>query len=206
MMVKMENISNQRQNKKNIILESAVELFLDKDYYQVKIEEIAENAQVGKGTVYEYFSTKEDLFRESISYWMDLYTQNFDENLAYFDSARESLYYTMTTHKNFLQEKGRWMRLLYAEKPYNIYEMGHQVTERRQHLLESISSTIKRGIQNGEIKPEINVEMTARAFLALNYIVMGGLTVLEGVIPEKTDVDSLMKIFWEGVGIDGDNS
>jgi len=202
----MENISNQKQKKKNIILESAVEMFLDKDYYQVTIEEIAEHAQVGKGTVYEYFSTKEELFRESIAYWMDLYTQNFDENLAYFESARESLYYTMTTHKDFLQEKGRWMRLLYAEKPYNLHELGHQVTERRQRLLDSLSSTIQRGIRNGEIKPEIDIEIAARAFLAYNYVVMGGLAVLEGIIPEKTDVDTLMDIFWEGVGIDGDKS
>lgn len=196
----VETWYSEENTKKTQILEAAVEMFLEKDFYQVKMEEISERAEVGKGTIYEYFANKEELFKESISYWMNSYMQNFEACLNVSPSSKESLFYAMKIHQEFLQEKGRWIKLLYAERPYNMYEMGNWLIDQRKRLLQSIADTIHRGIRSGEIRPDINVEMACRTFLALNYVVMGGLTVLEGIKPEKADLDSLMSFFWEGVG------
>lgn len=48
------------------ILQAAVELFTERDFYQVLMDEVAERADVGKGTVYRYFPTKEDLYFATI--------------------------------------------------------------------------------------------------------------------------------------------
>ncbi len=44
------------------ILESARELFARKGYHNTTLEEIARQAEFGKGTIYNYFDSKEDLF------------------------------------------------------------------------------------------------------------------------------------------------
>ncbi len=44
------------------ILSSARELFLQKGYHNTTLEEIAQHAEFGKGTIYNYFSSKEELF------------------------------------------------------------------------------------------------------------------------------------------------
>ncbi|MCS7152233.1 MAG: TetR/AcrR family transcriptional regulator [Endomicrobia bacterium] len=46
------------------ILQAGKEVLNQKDYYEAVVEEIAQKAQVAKGTVFFYFKTKENLFRE----------------------------------------------------------------------------------------------------------------------------------------------
>jgi AcrR family transcriptional regulator len=45
------------------IMAAARELFLSKGYHETTLEEIARQAEFGKGTLYNYFSSKEELFQ-----------------------------------------------------------------------------------------------------------------------------------------------
>ena len=49
-------------NRKKTILEAAGRVFARKGYAAARMIEVAEAAAVGKGTIYEYFRSKEDLF------------------------------------------------------------------------------------------------------------------------------------------------
>jgi AcrR family transcriptional regulator len=48
------------------ILQAAAELFTEWDFHQVLMDDVAARADVGKGTVYRYFPTKEDLYFATI--------------------------------------------------------------------------------------------------------------------------------------------
>ena len=52
----------ERENRKNEILDAALKVFAEKGFYNATMDEIAEKAELGKGTIYYYFSTKEDLY------------------------------------------------------------------------------------------------------------------------------------------------
>ncbi|MEG1496072.1 MAG: TetR/AcrR family transcriptional regulator, partial [Clostridiales bacterium] len=55
--------------KEVLILESVIELFFGgAPLYSMKIADIAAEAGIGKGTVYEYFSSKEELLGKAIAY------------------------------------------------------------------------------------------------------------------------------------------
>jgi AcrR family transcriptional regulator len=45
------------------IVEAALRLFAERGFAATKLEDVASAAGIGKGTIYLYFSTKEDLFR-----------------------------------------------------------------------------------------------------------------------------------------------
>ena len=49
-------------NRRTNILAAAARVFAEKGYAATRIIEVARTAQVGKGTIYEYFSSKETLF------------------------------------------------------------------------------------------------------------------------------------------------
>lgn len=49
-------------NRRSTILAAAAQVFARKGYATTRIIEVARAAQVGKGTIYEYFSSKEALF------------------------------------------------------------------------------------------------------------------------------------------------
>jgi AcrR family transcriptional regulator len=48
--------------KRQILVEAAVRVFSEQGFTATRVADIAERAGVGKGTVYEYFDSKEELF------------------------------------------------------------------------------------------------------------------------------------------------
>ena len=50
------------QRREEEILKSAVRLFEGEDWEQVTVAQIAQEADIGKGTVYKHFSSKEDIY------------------------------------------------------------------------------------------------------------------------------------------------
>jgi len=51
----------EREFKRQLIARSARDLFLAKSYEEVTVQDIASAAEFGKGTIYQYFSSKEEI-------------------------------------------------------------------------------------------------------------------------------------------------
>lgn len=51
-----------RDRKTRAIVEAAAHVFAERGYQVARVADVAERAGIGKGTVYEYFRSKEDLF------------------------------------------------------------------------------------------------------------------------------------------------
>ena len=51
-----------KDKKRREILQAAMQVFAQDGYHRAKMETVAEEAGIGKGTVYEYFKSKADLF------------------------------------------------------------------------------------------------------------------------------------------------
>jgi len=62
----------ERSARRQEILRIARAVFSEKSFYQATLEEIAERAEFAKGTIYGYFSSKEDLFECLITEELDL--------------------------------------------------------------------------------------------------------------------------------------
>ncbi|MCM8530295.1 MAG: TetR/AcrR family transcriptional regulator [Lentisphaeraceae bacterium] len=66
-----------QKNKDSLIIKAALQLFKTHGFASVRIADIAKEAGIGKGTVYEYFSSKEDLLLKACSH----FCQTVDEDL-----------------------------------------------------------------------------------------------------------------------------
>ncbi len=75
--------------KRELILKSAAEVFAAKGFHDASINEIALRANIGKGTVYEYFSSKNELFLEVIrftaSYYLVMLKLELNEQRGFLD-------------------------------------------------------------------------------------------------------------------------
>ena len=58
----MSRKERETQLRRNIIIDAAEELFLHQGYDHTSMEEIAHKSEFSKGTLYNYFNSKEDLF------------------------------------------------------------------------------------------------------------------------------------------------
>jgi TetR/AcrR family transcriptional regulator len=65
----------QKQERRQLILAAAKELFAQLPYHEINLTQVAEKAGVVKGTLYLYFKTREDLFLElmgqELEAWFD---------------------------------------------------------------------------------------------------------------------------------------
>ena len=199
-MVLTENENVENRNKREKILLSAVEMFLEKDFYQVTIIEIAELAGVGKGTVYEYFPSKEVLFKECFSYCAETYIQSFRQYFSEPSSVKNTMHDIVSSHLELIKDNRKRLHLLFNERPLTFQELQAWVIERRQELLQGIMSLIEEGIKMKEVRPGIDVDMAGRLFLALNYVVMGGMIVLDNVEVHEEQITNLLDIYWNGIG------
>jgi len=69
------DVHKQKTRKREQIIEAAALVFAQKGYAGAAVADIAVQAGIGKGTVYEYFSSKEDLFF-AVFEWFQKKTQN----------------------------------------------------------------------------------------------------------------------------------
>ena len=59
-------------DKKTLIFDAVISLIEENGFHtKLKVSDIADKAGIGKGTVYEYFSNKEEIIAESLIYFMN---------------------------------------------------------------------------------------------------------------------------------------
>ena len=66
----MTKRNKQKNARKNQIIEAASVVFAQKGFARTTIAEVATRAGIGKGTVYEYFKSKEDLYFAVFEWFM----------------------------------------------------------------------------------------------------------------------------------------
>ena len=68
-------------DKELAILEAASRVFAQRPFHEVLIDDIASDAGIGKGTIYRYFETKDDLYFNAVLHVLDTLTAALDASL-----------------------------------------------------------------------------------------------------------------------------
>ncbi len=149
------------------LLAAALELFVEKGYAATRSEEVARRAGVSKGTLFLYFSSKEELFkavvRENIAGRFAEWNAEFE---AFAGSTAEMLRYAMLMWwqrvgntpaagitKLMMSEASNFPELA-AFYQQEVIEPGHELVRR----------ILKRGVDRGEFRP---VDMEHAIYMVL---------------------------------------
>src|ERR1041385_5271014 len=137
------------------IVDAALDVFAERGLAGARLDDIARQAGVAKGTIYSYFPNKEALFQAVVRHTVVSQIESGERD---FESARtsaaESLERHMRRHWQFIRSPkfAPLFRLIHAELPKypdlaRFY--GEEVVTRGHRLLASI---IRRGIDGGEFR------------------------------------------------------
>jgi len=77
-----EQFKEIREEKKAMIMATALEIFAEKSFLGASVSMIAKKAGVSKGLLYNYFESKEDLLQQIIFQTLDSFIELFDESKA----------------------------------------------------------------------------------------------------------------------------
>lgn len=152
------------KDKKELIMESAVEIFSGKLFHQVTMEEIAARAGVGKGTIYLYFESKEELFRRTIRYATDLYYSKMLEVLGKVGGPKDKLKQIISFQMDFFQTHLKVLYLLIGESMAPPLIFKEEIIEAQEKLARLVRGIIEEGVEAGEFR-EVDSFLAARMYL-----------------------------------------
>ena len=86
-------------------LEAAARLFGTQRFHEVRMEDIAAEAEVGKGTIYRYFGDKEELYKALLARSSGQLLGRLHDELAHGDSPRVQLVRVVASVIGFFDER-----------------------------------------------------------------------------------------------------
>jgi len=131
--------------KRERILRAAAELFAGKDYHRVLIDEVARRAEVGKGTVYRHFETKEDLFVAVLSYAVDLATERLRAKIERASDPVEQLRVACKQALRFFRENGHLFHMLNHAKALRCARGRKDLNQKREGLRRFVEDVLVDG-------------------------------------------------------------
>ncbi len=155
------------EQTKERIIKSAIKLFADKGFHETKVEEIATESGVAKGTVYLYFRSKEEIMMSCFEFIFSRALKNYEipDELNFYDSIK------MIVENNFkfVDENMDFYRMLLK----GLYSTNRDIKKEKviceKELFEiavgSMEKIILKGINEGKIKKDVSLKHLAVTFL-----------------------------------------
>ncbi len=95
-----------RKEKRVRILMAALKVFAEKGISSATIREIAEEANIGKGTIYEYFKSKDDIIFSAFSFFIEESKISISRIKSLTDSPEEKLKKALLFFREIVKEEG----------------------------------------------------------------------------------------------------
>ena len=78
----------ERETRKNLIIDAAMDLFSQKDFHKIGMRDIAKRAGISAAAIYRYFPSRDDVFVEALVRHMKMVEDMFEKNV---EAGRTSL-------------------------------------------------------------------------------------------------------------------
>jgi len=176
------------------ILESATALFAEREFDRVLIDEVAESARVGKGSVYRRFGSKEELYAAVVIAGFDELQEQIRAALAGTITTREQVATIARQALHFFWNRREFFALLRDPKALPPAQ-ARAYREQRERLARMLSEVLRDGIERGAIRGDIDTRLAAESMLGM----VRGLNRYgrEFATPEVA-VETIITIFLEG--------
>ena len=176
------------------ILQSAAELFADREFDLVLIDEVAAHAGVGKGSVYRQFKSKEELYAAAVIDGFAELQREIRTALPGCISMREQMATIVRHTVRFFWTRRQFFALLRDPKALPPSQ-ERQYRAQRNDLSRLISGVLDEGIRRGAMRPGIDTRVAAEALLGM----VRGINRYgrEYTTPDRA-VDIVTSIFLEG--------
>ncbi len=148
----MKDSGKRVQNKREIILDAAVQVFSTKGYHNTRMEEIATVAGIGKGTIYEYFDSKLQLFQAMMEGSLQIYYNRIDMPKLETLTLEERLSVLFESHITFCRENKDLTRIVFWDTEIWDEDLKDWTYNLRNEKEEKLTGIIQDSIERGEIR------------------------------------------------------
>ncbi len=165
--------------KRAEILFAAMRVFSEKGVAKTKMIDIANAAKIGKGTIYEYFHSKEDIFGQTFQHFYKDMQAILEKAITATDDPVEKLRLLFNiSFSEFLESSGDLAKIImefWAEGMRNKDEKILGIFNLKQIYAEYrtlISDILKEGIQNGVFREVDTISLAAILIAAMDGVTL----------------------------------
>ena len=148
------------------ILQSAAELFADREFDLVLIDEVAAHAGVGKGSVYRQFKSKEELYAAVVIDGFTELQREIRAALAGCTSIRDQTATIVRHTIKFFWTRRQFFALLRDPKALPPSQ-ERQYRAQRNDLSRLVNGVLDEGVRRGAIRPGIDTRIAAESLLGM---------------------------------------
>lgn len=159
----MNNCNPSRKEREHLqrreeILRAALELFSQKGYHNVSMQEIAERAEFAVGTLYKFFKNKEELYREILVQTSKIFYSSLSNALEDKGNGHTRIRKYLRTKCKVFRENIWAVRLFFAESgPAARISVKNglkgELCDLYDRAIQKLAAVFQEGIQKGIFRP-----------------------------------------------------
>ncbi|WP_231571013.1 TetR/AcrR family transcriptional regulator [Gordoniibacillus kamchatkensis] len=159
-----------KEERRAAILEGALYIFAEKGYAATTIDDIVRHLGISKGAIYNYFTSKDDIYTQIMDSRMNRFAQSLRGSFGPETSAAEKLRYLIRRLTD--QPLGDLRRLLSFHIEYSLRasrqeELKAAIQKHAESALAFMTELIAEGKRNGEFRADADERVAASMFWAL---------------------------------------
>ena len=143
-------------------MEAAVRLFRARQFHEMTLDEVANEADVGKGTIYLYFSDKNDLFFQTAVSGFDEMCERLKAGATEGACFRDRLVEVCQTVSDFFRERRPLFRMILSEGE-RVLSRGATLRQRwlehRKQMTAIVTEIVAKGVESGDVRADVPAEI-----------------------------------------------
>jgi AcrR family transcriptional regulator len=193
----------EKLRRRNEILAAARKVFSGKGYHNATLDDVASRAELGKGTIYWYFSSKADLFMAVLEAVAEEGLVRAREAIEKSRSCRSRIEAIAREELKHLARNQFLVRIVSSEAVFTTKEMKKAlddfVSERRRLHRELVEGVLRDGVRSGEIR-KVDITKISNMLLSIFHS-SAYFWMFEGVRPHpEQDARLMCNLIFEGLG------
>jgi AcrR family transcriptional regulator len=159
-----------KAERRQAIMHEAEKLFTSRRFHEVTLDEVAEAAHVGKGTIYRYFQDKDDLFLQVATSGFDELCRAIETKVPENGSCIDRLKVTCREIGGFFGNRRQLMRMMQGEAGRMQSARGEikrQWKARGEQLVRMVAEIFEGGVAQGAVRTDISPEVLAGFLLGM---------------------------------------
>lgn len=154
--------------RKASILDCAKKLFSRQGYYQTHISDIIKEAKIARGTVYQYFNNKDDIFVTVVDTFYEKWKEMVSFGAAKIDyntiSAKDYFRHRIRQTLVFLSQDADLCNIALRVGLGLPDNMSQTINRFENRIMGIIEDDLRLGQEQNNVREDINIETTAAIF------------------------------------------
>lgn len=159
-----------REERKEVIMQTALRLFSEHGFNDTSISKIAQEAKISKGLIYNYFESKEDLIKQIVIHGFETLVLVFDPNKDGFLTDEEFVFFIDKVFE-IMQNNREYWKLYFATLVQP--DVLKLVEDNLNEVIEPFMKTLVDYYQRKKVKNPFAMSLLLGAMLdgvSMNYI------------------------------------